>query len=58
MTKKKKEREARQDDKRAILSKRLRMTIYVFGILYLLITLLSVFLLKRNRAGFESYFMI
>lgn len=53
----KKAQEARQDEKKVILSKGVRTAIYVFGLLYLVIAILSVSLLKRNHAGFDSFFM-
>lgn len=53
----KKEQEARRDDRKVILSKGVRTAIYIFGLLYLVIALLSVSLLKKNHAGLDSYFM-
>ena len=52
-----KQRQDEHDEKKVLLSSGVRKVIYVLGVLYLVIALLSVSLLKRSNAGIESYYM-
>ncbi len=49
-----KEKKAEKDSGRIILSRGVKVTIYAFGALFLIVALLSVSLLKRTGHGLET----